>query len=98
MKCSNEISTERVGTKNPCFSYTLGSMTKRVATYAQVSTVEQTPENQLQELRAVAKRMGWQLVDEYMDHGFSGIEGRDRRLAYDQLYSTVLSPDVMRTR
>ncbi len=60
------------GTKNTCFSYTLDGMTKRVSIYARVSTGEQIPENQLQELRAVATRMGWQVIDEYIDHGISG--------------------------
>lgn len=69
-------------------------MTKRVAIYARVSTGEQTPENQLQELRAVATRMGWQVVDEYIDHGISGIKGRDQRPAYDQLYGAIVRREV----
>jgi len=39
-------------------------MTKRVAIYARVSTGEKTPDNQLQELRSVAERMGWQVAAE----------------------------------
>ena len=65
-------------------------MTKRVAIYARVSTGEQTPDNQLQELRAVAKRMGWEIVEEYIDHGISGAKGRDQRPAYDRLYTAVV--------
>ena len=41
-------------------------MRKRVAIYARVSTDEQTPDNQLQELRGVAERMGWQVAAEYI--------------------------------
>lgn len=69
-------------------------MTKRVAIYARVSTGEQTPENQLQELRAVATRMGWQVIDEYIDHGISGDMGRDQRPAYDQLYGASVRREV----
>ncbi|MCP4944944.1 MAG: recombinase family protein, partial [Planctomycetaceae bacterium] len=36
-------------------------MRKRVAIYARVSTGEQSPDNQLIELRAIADRMGWQI-------------------------------------
>jgi len=39
-------------------------MNKRVAIYARVSTGEQTPDNQLQELRSVAERMGWRVVSQ----------------------------------
>jgi DNA invertase Pin-like site-specific DNA recombinase len=53
-------------------------MTKQVAIYARVSTGEQTPDNQLRELLAVAARMGWQVVEEFVDHGISGVKGRDR--------------------
>lgn len=69
-------------------------MEKRVAIYALVSTGEQTPENQLQELRAVATRMGWQVLDEYIDHGISGAKGRDQRPAYDQLYGAIVRREV----
>ncbi len=69
-------------------------MTKRVAIYARVSTGEQTPENQLQELRAVATRMGWQVIDEYIDHGISGAKGRDHRPAYDQLYGAIVRREI----
>jgi len=57
----------------------LEAMIRQVAIYARASTGEQTPDNQLQELRAVAKRMGWQIAAEYVDRGISGAKGRDRR-------------------
>ena len=59
---------------------------RRAAIYARVSTTNgQTPENQLAELRRAAKRMGWKVVEEYVDHGISGAKGRDKRPAYDAL-------------
>ena len=52
------------------------------AIYARVSTVEQAPENQLQELRRYVQARGWTAV-EYVDHGVSG--AKDRRAALDRL-------------
>ena len=58
----------------------------RAAIYARVSTTNgQTPENQLAELRKAARRMGWRVVEEYVDHSISGAKGRDKRPAYDAL-------------
>lgn len=56
----------------------------KVAIYARVSTLDQEPENQLQELRRYADARGWPAV-EYTDHGVSG--SKDRRPALDQLVS-----------
>ncbi len=59
---------------------------KRAAIYARVSTTNgQTPENQLIQLRRVAKKAGWNVVEEFVDHGISGAKGRDERPAYDRL-------------
>ena len=58
---------------------------KRVAIYARVSTGDQTTDNQLRELRAVAERAGWQVVEEFVDHAISGTKGRDQRPAFDRL-------------
>jgi DNA invertase Pin-like site-specific DNA recombinase len=45
----------------------------RVAVYARVSTCNgQSPEMQLAELREYASRRGWEILGEYVDHGFSG--------------------------
>ena len=49
-------------------------MNKRVAIYARVSTDKQTTENQLTELRAAAERMGYTIVQEFIDEGISGIK------------------------
>lgn len=57
----------------------------RAALYARVSTDQQTTQNQLTELRTVARRAGWQIIHEYVDEGISGAKGRDGRPAYDQL-------------
>jgi len=69
-------------------------MMKHVAIYARVSTGEQTPDNQLRDLRAVAERMGWQVVEEFVDHGISGAKGRDQRPAYDRLYRAILRREL----
>ncbi len=59
---------------------------KRVAIYTRVSTDDQTTENQERELRAVAKRQGWQVVRVYTDQGISGAKGRDQRPAFNAMY------------
>ncbi len=69
-------------------------MSKRVAIYARVSTGEQTPDNQLQELRGVAERMGWQVAAEYVDRGISGAKGREQRPAYDRLYDAIVRREI----
>src|SRR5688572_26000594 len=54
----------------------------RAAVYARVSTVDQEPENQLQELRRYVQARGWTMA-EYVDRGVSG--AKDRRPALDDL-------------
>jgi DNA invertase Pin-like site-specific DNA recombinase len=65
----------------------------RVAIYARVSTGGQTTENQLRELRAVAKRLGHQVVAEFKDNGISGAKGRDRRPGLNGLLEGVTRRD-----
>jgi DNA invertase Pin-like site-specific DNA recombinase len=55
----------------------------KAAIYARVSTLDQEPENQLQELRAYVAARGWTLSTEYVDRGVSG--SKDRRPALDDL-------------
>jgi DNA invertase Pin-like site-specific DNA recombinase len=57
----------------------------RVAIYARVSTLNghQDPEMQLRELREYAQRRGWQIADEYVDHGVSG--SKESRPALNRL-------------
>jgi DNA invertase Pin-like site-specific DNA recombinase len=50
--------------------------------YSRVSTLDQEPENQLQELRRYVEARGWPAT-EYVDRGVSG--SKDRRPALDQL-------------
>jgi len=58
---------------------------KRVGLYLRVSTSGQTVENQRQDLMRVAEQRGWQVVEEYVDHGVSGAKGRDKRPAFDRM-------------
>jgi DNA invertase Pin-like site-specific DNA recombinase len=43
------------------------------------------PTSRRRELRAVAERMGWEIVRVYSDAGISGAKGRDQRPAFDTL-------------
>jgi DNA invertase Pin-like site-specific DNA recombinase len=63
----------------------VAKMAKRIAFYLRVSTAGQTVENQHRELKLVAKRHGWQVVDVFKDDGISGTKGRDNRPGFDQL-------------
>ena len=56
---------------------------KRAAIYTRVSTDNQTIENQLRELRQVAERRGWEVVEVYNDAGISGAKGRAERPGLD---------------
>lgn len=61
----------------------------RVALYARVSTDKQSTENQLQELRAAAKRLDWSIADEFVDRGISGAKGRNSRPKLDALLKGI---------
>ena len=43
--------------------------------YVRVSTDQQTTENQERELRQIAERRGWDVVQVYTDNGVSGAKG-----------------------
>ena len=60
-------------------------MTKKVVIYARVSTLDQTVDNQLIELRDHCSKMGWEIVKEYADEGLSGTLSRDKRPALNAL-------------
>jgi DNA invertase Pin-like site-specific DNA recombinase len=49
---------------------------KRAAIYLRVSTDGQIVENQGRELKAAAKRHGWQVVETFADEGICGAKGR----------------------
>jgi DNA invertase Pin-like site-specific DNA recombinase len=61
------------------------SSTKRAALYVRVSTDAQTVENQTRELRQVAERRGWNVVEVYSDAGISGAKGRNGRPGLDSI-------------
>src|SRR6267143_4824940 len=58
---------------------------KRAALYLRVSTDKQTVENQEIQLRQVAERRGWEVVEVYNDAGISGSKGRADRPGLDQM-------------
>src|SRR5271168_4092992 len=58
---------------------------KRVAIYLRVSTDGQSVENQRRELLTAAQHHGWEVVEEYSDHGISGAKDRDKRPAFDRM-------------
>ncbi len=60
-------------------------MHKRAALYVRVSTDKQTVENQVRELRQIAERRGWEVVEEYHDAGISGAKGREARPGLDKM-------------
>lgn len=60
------------------------SSSSRVGLYARVSTLAgQSPEMQLVELREYSARRGWQVIEEYVDHGVSG--AKESRPALNRL-------------
>jgi len=66
-----------------------------VAIYARVSTADknQTVENQLRDLLAVAARQDWEIVATFCDEGISGSKGRDKRPGFDNLLKGVARKD-----
>src|SRR5262249_30577259 len=60
-------------------------MKRGAAIYVRVSTDKQTVENQVRELRQIAERRGWEIVEQYSDAGISGGKGRDDRPGLDQM-------------
>ena len=68
-------------------------MVRKVAIYTRVSTLDQTIDNQLIELRDHCSKMGWEVVKEYADEGLSGALSRDKRPALN-----ILIKDAFRKR
>ena len=58
----------------------------RAAVYVRVSTFDQEPENQLQELRRYVEARGWTYA-EFVDRGVSG--AKDRRPVLDELLKAI---------
>jgi DNA invertase Pin-like site-specific DNA recombinase len=48
----------------------------RVGIYARTSCGSQSPENQVDALKEVGQRLGWQIVEIFVDQGVSGAKGR----------------------
>jgi DNA invertase Pin-like site-specific DNA recombinase len=60
-------------------------MVRKVAIYTRVSTLDQTIDNQLIELRDYCSKMGWEITQEYADEGLSGALSREKRPALNSL-------------
>jgi DNA invertase Pin-like site-specific DNA recombinase len=58
---------------------------RNAALYVRVSTDGQTVENQVRELRQIADRRGWTIVETYSDAGISGAKGRNHRPGLDAM-------------
>jgi DNA invertase Pin-like site-specific DNA recombinase len=56
---------------------------KRAVIYSRVSTIDQNPQSQLLDLEQLAAQRGFEVIDTYVDHGYSGI--RVKRPALDRL-------------
>ena len=69
-------------------------MPKHVALYVRCSTEEQTTENQVRELRAVAERHGWIVSGVFDDAGISGGIAREDRPAMKRLLRAVARREV----
>jgi DNA invertase Pin-like site-specific DNA recombinase len=54
--------------------------TKRVGAYARVSTSDQNAENQIDQIRRFCKARGWEIVQEFVDHGISGAKTKRPQL------------------
>ena len=65
---------------------------KRAAIYARVSTNGQTTENQVHELRKVARQRGWKVVAEFVDNGVSG--ATDKRLELDRMMKAAVRGEL----
>jgi DNA invertase Pin-like site-specific DNA recombinase len=59
----------------------------KVAVYARVSTEDQSPANQIDALSEVGRRLNWDIVEVFLDHGISGARGR--RPALDRMLKGV---------
>ena len=62
---------------------------KRAVLYLRVSTLDQTTANQERELRRVAERAGWKIVNVSRDHRISGAKGKDKRPAFNALHKAA---------
>jgi DNA invertase Pin-like site-specific DNA recombinase len=56
---------------------------KRAVIYSRVSTLDQNPQSQLLDLEQLASQRGFEVIDTFVDHGYSGV--RVKRPALDRL-------------
>lgn len=64
-------------------------MTRNVVLYLRVSTDDQTTVNQLPDLTSYAERHGWNIVEQYVDEGFTG--SKESRPALDRIRAEASS-------
>jgi len=57
--------------------------------YARVSTKGQSTDRQVEELKAVAEKSGWEIAGVKIDHGISGVKGRHQRPALDETLKAI---------
>lgn len=69
----------------------IGTPGRRAGLYARVSTMDQSPENQLHAMRPHSAARGW-VAEEFVDHGVSG--AKDRRPALDRLLKAARARQV----
>lgn len=66
------------------------------AIYARVSTKGQDTDNQIDQLREVARKAGWEISETFVDHGISGAKGRNQRPGLDSLLKAVTRREITR--
>ena len=59
----------------------------KVAIYVRVSTIEQNPENQIDELKEYCKRMNYEIYNTYIDKGESGLN--ENRPQFNELMKSL---------
>lgn len=59
------------------------------AIYARTSTKHQDPTNQVETLKEVAAKSGWQIGEVFIDYGISGAKGRHQRPEFDRLLNAL---------
>jgi len=64
----------------------------RAALYARVSTTDQHPDAQIDPLREYAEARGFEIADEFIDHGVSGAKGS--RPALDEMMTSARRRDI----
>lgn len=64
----------------------------KVGIYARVSTEDQNIDNQIIPLREHCKMMEYEVIDEYIDHGFSGKD--DKRPNFERLLADIRTKKI----